>query len=71
MHPGPTQGYDSDAAGNMHIFHDCCKFFLCTCPELPLETPIMYVLSFTEHYVGALLRDMQAHVYIMLYLKYL
>ena len=59
----PTQGYDSDAARNVRLFHACWNLLLKTWPE---DTENTRVVSYgdnkarvTRHFVGALLGDMQ------------
>jgi hypothetical protein len=59
----PTQGYDSDGARNVRLFHACWNLLLKTWPE---DTENTRVVSYgdnkarvTRHFVGALLGDMQ------------
>ena len=67
----PTQGYDSDAARNVRLFHACWNLLLKTWPE---DTKIPRVVSYgdnrarvTHHFIGALLGDMQVRMICVIY----
>ncbi len=67
----PTQGYDSDSARNVRLFHACWNLLLKTWPE---DTEITRVVSYgdnrarlTHHYIGALLGDMQVRMIFVIF----
>jgi hypothetical protein len=68
----PTQGHNGDAARNLRLFHACWNLLLKTWPEDTEHARIVYYgdnkARLTQHYVGALLRDMQV---LMIYFAFL
>jgi hypothetical protein len=69
----PIQGFDSDAARNVRLFHACWNLLLKTWTE---DTEITWVVSygdnlnrarFTHHNVGTLLGNMQAFMIFVIF----
>ena len=69
----PGQGYDSDAARNMRVHHECWRHFL----QKFVETTEARVINYgdgkarqTRHSIGAVLGDQQVHLSYSLYIAY-
>ena len=66
LHPG--QGYDSDAARNLRVHHECWRHFLQNFVETTDARVINYgdcKARLTRHSIGAILGDQQVHISIL------
>jgi len=69
----PGQGYDSDAARNLRVHHECWRHFLQKFVEITEARVINYgdcKARLTRHSVGAVLGDQQVHFAYSLYIAY-
>ena len=69
----PGQGYDSDAARNMRVHHECWRHFLQKFVETTEARVINYgdgTARLTRHSVGAVLGDQQVRISYSLYTAY-